>query len=105
MGDEVDLQGVTIRPDRNERKTLPKRKESMNIAPTYATLLDVFARTNIINQIGVYVPVIPRIALRAILSRPGLALSELDSAGHLHFDLLGTLSPFGHHMNAGWGVV
>jgi hypothetical protein len=62
LGDEIDLQRVTIRLDSNDRKALPKRKESINITHKNAGFLDVFARTNIINQIGVLVSVFPRIS-------------------------------------------
>jgi hypothetical protein len=61
VGCQIDLEGVTIRLDRDDRKALPKRKESINIAHKNAGLLDVFARTNIINQIGVLVSVFPGI--------------------------------------------
>ncbi|WP_225875091.1 hypothetical protein [Pseudomonas bananamidigenes] len=61
LWDEIDLQHVAIRLDGDDRKTLPKRKESINIAHKNAGLLDVFARTNIINQIGVLVSVFPEI--------------------------------------------
>uniref|UniRef100_UPI00148350A2 hypothetical protein n=1 Tax=Pseudomonas sp. Irchel 3E19 TaxID=2008981 RepID=UPI00148350A2 len=60
-GCQIDLEGITIRLDRDDRKALPKRKESINIAHKNAGLLDVFARTNIINQIGVLVSVFPGI--------------------------------------------
>jgi hypothetical protein len=55
------LWGIAIRLDGDNRKALPKRKESINIAHKNAGLLDVFARTNIINQIGVLVSVFPGI--------------------------------------------
>jgi hypothetical protein len=61
VGNQIDLEGVTIRLDVNDRKALPKGKESINIAHKNAGLLDVFARTNIINQIGVLVCVFPGI--------------------------------------------
>ncbi|KTC26628.1 hypothetical protein AO260_21740 [Pseudomonas sp. ABAC21] len=61
MGCEIDLETVTIRLDVDDRKALPKRKESINIAHKNAGLVDVFARTNIINQIGVLVSVFPGI--------------------------------------------
>ena len=61
LGDEIDLQHIAIRLDGDDRKALPKRKESINIAHKNAGLLDVFARTNIINQIGVLVSVFPGI--------------------------------------------
>jgi hypothetical protein len=61
VGCQIDLEGVTLRLDVDDRKTLPKRKESINVAPKNAGLLDVFARTNIINQIGVLVSVFPGI--------------------------------------------
>ncbi|WP_448125614.1 hypothetical protein [Pseudomonas veronii] len=61
LGDQVDLKGVAVRFDRNDRKALPKRKESINIAHKNAGFLDVFARTNIIHQIGVLVSVFPGI--------------------------------------------
>ncbi|KRP57166.1 hypothetical protein TU79_23705 [Pseudomonas trivialis] len=61
MGSQIDLEGVTIRLDVNDRKALPKRKESINIVHKNAGLVDVFARTNIINQIGVLVSVFPGI--------------------------------------------
>ncbi len=61
MGCEIDLETVTIRLDVDDRKTLPKRKESINIVHKNAGLVDVFARTNIINQIGVLVSVFPGI--------------------------------------------
>ncbi|WP_413795766.1 MULTISPECIES: hypothetical protein [unclassified Pseudomonas] len=61
LGDEIDQQRVTIWLDGDDRKALPKRKESINIVHKNAGLLDVFARTNIINQIGVLVSVFPRI--------------------------------------------
>jgi hypothetical protein len=61
VGCQVDLEGITLRLDRNDRKALPKRKESINIAHKNAGLLDVFARTNIINQIGVLVSMFPGI--------------------------------------------
>ncbi|WP_237235034.1 hypothetical protein [Pseudomonas sp. S04] len=61
MGNQVDLKRVAIRLDGDDRKALPKRKESINIAHKNAVLLDVFARTNIINQIGVLVSVFPGI--------------------------------------------
>lgn len=47
--------------DRDDRKALPKGKESINIAHKNAGFLDVFARTNIIHQIGVLVSVFPGI--------------------------------------------
>ncbi|APC19643.1 hypothetical protein BLL42_28480 (plasmid) [Pseudomonas frederiksbergensis] len=59
MGCQIYLEGVTIRLDRDDRKALPKRKESLNIAHKNAGLLDIFARTNIISQIGVLVFVFP----------------------------------------------
>lgn len=58
---QIDLKGITIGLDRNDRKALPKRKESINIWHKNAGLLDMFARTNIINQIGVLVSVFPGI--------------------------------------------
>ena len=61
MGCEIDLETVTIRLDVDDRKALPKRKESINIAHKNAGLVDVFARTNIINQIGVLVSMFPGI--------------------------------------------
>jgi len=61
VGCQIDLEGVTIRFDRDDRKALPKRKESINIAHKNAGLLDVFARTNITNQLGVLVSVFPGI--------------------------------------------
>jgi hypothetical protein len=61
VGNQIDLEGVTIRFDVDDRKALPKGKESINIAHKNAGLLDVFARTNIINQIGVLVSVFPGI--------------------------------------------
>ncbi|KRP55107.1 hypothetical protein TU79_24585 [Pseudomonas trivialis] len=61
MGCEIDLETVTIRLDVDDRKTLPKGKESINIVHKNAGLVDVFARTNIINQIGVLVSVFPGI--------------------------------------------
>ncbi|MGR6614745.1 hypothetical protein [Pseudomonas fluorescens] len=61
VGNQVDLKRVAIRLDRDDRKALPKRKESINITHKNAGLLDVFARTNIINQIGVLVSVFPGI--------------------------------------------
>ena len=61
VGNQIDLESVAIRLDRDDRKALPKRKESINIAHKNAGLLDVFVRTNIINQIGVLVSVFPRI--------------------------------------------
>nr|WP_223271413.1 MULTISPECIES: hypothetical protein [Pseudomonas] len=57
VGNQVDLNRVAIRPDRDNRKALPKRKERINIVHKNAGFLDVFARTNIINQIGVLVSV------------------------------------------------
>jgi hypothetical protein len=59
LGDEIDQQRITIRFDGDDRKALPKRKERINITHKNAGLLDVFARTNIINQIGVLVSVFP----------------------------------------------
>jgi hypothetical protein len=61
MGNQIDLQGVTIGLDGDDRKAHPKRKESINITHKNAGFLDVFARTNIINQIGVLVSVFPGI--------------------------------------------
>ena len=61
MGDQVDLKGIAVRLDVDDRKALPKGKESINISHKNAGLLDVFARTNIINQIGVLVSVFPEI--------------------------------------------
>jgi hypothetical protein len=61
VGSHVDLTRVAIRLGRGDRKALPKRKVSINIAHKNAGLLDVFARTNIINQIGVLVSVFPGI--------------------------------------------
>ncbi|WP_241392842.1 hypothetical protein [Pseudomonas chlororaphis] len=61
VGNQIDLERVTIRLDRDDRKALPKGKESINITHKNAGLLDVFARTNIINQIGVLVSVFPGI--------------------------------------------
>jgi len=60
-GSQIDLQGIAIRLDGYDRKALPKRKESTNIAHKNVGLLDVFAQTNIINQIGVLVSVFPGI--------------------------------------------
>jgi len=59
MGSQIDLQGIAIRLDGDESKALPKRKESTNVAHKNVGLLDVFARTNIINQIVVLVSVFP----------------------------------------------
>lgn len=59
MGGQVDLKGIAVKLDVDDRKALPKGKESINIAHKNAGLLDVFDRTNIINQIGVLVSVFP----------------------------------------------
>jgi hypothetical protein len=53
--------GIAVRFDRDDRKALPKGKKSINIAHKNAGFLDVFARTNIIHQIGVLVSVFPGI--------------------------------------------
>ena len=61
VGDQIDLEGIAVRLDCDDRKALPKGKESINITHKNAGLLDVFVRTNIINQIGVLVSVFPGI--------------------------------------------
>jgi hypothetical protein len=62
VGSQIDLEDITIRLDRDDRKALPKKKESINVTHKNAGLLDVFVRTNIIKQIGVLVSVFPGIA-------------------------------------------
>jgi hypothetical protein len=43
------------------KKPSQKKRDVPNIAHTNAGLLDVFARTNIINQIGAFVSMLPRV--------------------------------------------
>jgi hypothetical protein len=62
VGSQIDLEDITIRLDRDDRKALPKKRESINVTHKNAGLLDVFVPTNIIKQIGVLVSVFPGIA-------------------------------------------
>ncbi|WP_256592250.1 MULTISPECIES: hypothetical protein [unclassified Pseudomonas] len=61
QGNEIELEGVAVGLDRDDRKAVPERKKSINIAHKNAGFLDLFARTNIIYQIGVFVSEFPEI--------------------------------------------
>ncbi|WDH21359.1 hypothetical protein [Pseudomonas chlororaphis] len=55
------MESVAVGLDRDDRKAVPERKKSINIAHKNAGFLDLFARTNIIYQIGVFVSEFPGI--------------------------------------------
>jgi hypothetical protein len=61
MRHQRDVEHVTIRFGGVDRNARPKGKERINVVYKNADFLDVFARTNIINQIGDPVSVFPGI--------------------------------------------
>ncbi|WVM91083.1 hypothetical protein UMZ34_17535 [Halopseudomonas pachastrellae] len=61
LRNQVDQQVVAVRPDRSDRKALPKGQKRINIVHKNAGLWMCLFALNIIPQIGVLVSVFPGI--------------------------------------------